>query len=156
MKIIDLLNRIAKGEEVPKKFRYDNNIFVYDKEDKDYVYSNGNVSFFTDYFTDIYHLEDVLMILNDEVEVIEEKEISIYNIDNMKIAGEKAGEVYRRLYEGFKKGWNAPIEEEKEIENIPFDNEMPLTMMEMYHQLEKYNYKINQIIDVMNDMRDKE
>lgn len=82
MKIIDLLNRIANGEEVPKKFRYDNNIFVYDEEDKDYIYSNGNVSFFTDYFTDIYHLEDVLMILNDEVEIIEDEFIDIKEIEN--------------------------------------------------------------------------
>ena len=47
-------------------------------------------------------------------------------------------------------GYIWKFEEEKEIENIPFDNEMTLTMMEMYRQLEKYNYKINELIDAVN------
>ena len=42
------------------------------------------------------------------------------------------------------------IEEEKKIpENLPFKNDMKLTIMEVYHELEKYNYKINEIIDYL-------
>ena len=73
MKLIDLLNKIANGEVAPKKFKYDNEIFIFDDETNDYIYAGGNVSFFTDYFSYIYHLEDILMLLNAEVEIIEEK-----------------------------------------------------------------------------------
>lgn len=111
IRVIDLLNKIAKGEEVPKKFTYNGYLWEYDIKNKMWFYYFGEGK--NHRFDRLFYLN---MLLNDEVEVIEEKE----------------------------------------IENIPFDNEMPLTMMEMYHQLEKYNYKINQIIDVMNDMRDKE
>ena len=111
IRVIDLLNKIAKGEEVPKKIKYNKKVYEYDKEQSDF--SHFNINYYEYFLDDINTIEQ----LNAEVEI---------------------------------------IEEEKEIENIPFDNEMPLTMMEMYHQLEKYNYKINEIIDVINDMRDKE
>ncbi|MBQ8473161.1 MAG: hypothetical protein IJ501_06630 [Bacilli bacterium] len=74
MKIIDLFRKIANGEEAPMKFKYDNHIFIFDDKTNDYIYADGNVSFFTDYFSYIYHLEDILMLLNDEIEIIEEKE----------------------------------------------------------------------------------
>lgn len=110
MKIIELLNKTAKGEEVPKKIKYDGMIFDYQEDTYEYLcYEKNNFS--------LLGYDNPYDMLNDNVEIISEK---------------------------------------KEIENIPFDNEMPLTMMEMYHQLEKYNYKINELIDVINDMRDKE
>ena len=109
MKIIDLLNKIANGEEAPKKIKYDDDIYIH-VDNYCYYCQETNEILSQNIYAEFSRL-------NDEVEIISEK---------------------------------------KEIENIPFDNEMPLTMMEMYHQLEKYNYKINQIIDVMNDMRDKE
>ena len=37
MKIIDLLNKIANGEEVPKKIKYDNEIFKLRDEKDDYA-----------------------------------------------------------------------------------------------------------------------
>lgn len=37
MKIIDLLNKIANGEEVPKKIKYDNVIYVYVRMWEQYV-----------------------------------------------------------------------------------------------------------------------
>ena len=61
MKVIELLNKIANGEEVPKKIKYKNSIFTI-REDKD-DYAND-----TDWFTDKYDFLE----LNDEVEVIEE------------------------------------------------------------------------------------
>ena len=70
MKIIDLLNKIANGEEVPKKIKYNlleknYQILVYDEEEQEYRYENDYNNFCT--FPN-HHL-------NDEVEIIEEKKI---------------------------------------------------------------------------------
>lgn len=65
MTIIDLLNRIANGEELPKKIKYDDKIY----------YMVGN----NDYENYEYDEEPTLMYaignthnMNDEVEIIEE------------------------------------------------------------------------------------
>lgn len=71
IKIIELLNRIANGEEVPKKFVFYNKIFelqVNETSPKNYYYmeEGGNYTFKT-YISDLEtHL------LNREVEIIEE------------------------------------------------------------------------------------
>ena len=65
MKIIDLLNKIANGEEVPKKIRYSSYIFKYtgDKRiQRLYVMENQ----------ENYLLRDFVAQLNSEVEIIEE------------------------------------------------------------------------------------
>jgi len=75
MKVIDLLNKIANGEEVPKKvfyktgaeytggyyWNYDESFRDYIDKAGDYVFNAGN-----------YHVIDML---NMEVEVIEDKKI---------------------------------------------------------------------------------
>ena len=72
MKVIELLNKIANGEEVPKKIRYNNETFTIREEKDDYV-SEKNL------FTDRYSLLD----LNEEVEIIEEdKKIKQITIDD--------------------------------------------------------------------------
>lgn len=74
MKIIDLLNKIANGEEPPKKIKYNKSIYEYYWPDKDYV--SG-----THWLFDEYVIQD---ILNDEVEILE---ITItYNPAGNKIA----------------------------------------------------------------------
>ena len=85
MKVIDLLNKIANGEEVPKRIMYNNIIYTWDivgylhYEDKHY----SERAFLEGYRTD--------MCLNDEVEIIEdtpkedkkiEKMIKLNNISN--------------------------------------------------------------------------
>lgn len=61
MKIIELLNRIADDEEIPKKIMYDDVIYTYD-EYHTYYDDKGNV-LWSDYN---------FLILNDEVKIIEE------------------------------------------------------------------------------------
>ena len=70
MKIIDLLNKIANGEEVPKEIKYNDYIYI----------AKGNaIESFVDYcseedewcFNHYVRYEN----LNDEVEIIEEKKI---------------------------------------------------------------------------------
>ncbi len=74
IKIIDLFNKIANDEEVPKKIKYFGEIYEY-SEDMKFYYQNG-FSMYRDFFTEGN-------CLNDEVEIIEEeKEI------------EKIGKIY--------------------------------------------------------------
>ena len=64
IKIIDLFNKIANNEKVPKKIRYFGEIYEYSEEMKFY-YQNG-FSMYRDFFTEGN-------CLNDEVEIIEEE-----------------------------------------------------------------------------------
>ena len=63
MKVIDLLNKIAKGEEVPNKIKW---------ADDEWSYSNGPSK---NYLTDLEDLFSTIdgSNLNDEIEIIEEK-----------------------------------------------------------------------------------
>ena len=70
MKVIDLLNKIANGEEVPKKIGYDNKIFEFDELEKQYTFHNLDYSVNDDLGLSIDGLK--YMSLNDEVEIIEE------------------------------------------------------------------------------------
>jgi len=77
MKIIDLLNKIANGEEVPKKIIYRNTIFTYYNETKQY-YTNSCIE-----TTLTESLRGYLLNfdrLNDEVEILEEEEKKIPEI----------------------------------------------------------------------------
>lgn len=76
IKVIDLLNMISKGEEVPKKIKVFGGEF-------EFLYQSGDRTYFDydgDYlFSDEYDWENNL---NNEVEIIEEeKEIEKLNLD---------------------------------------------------------------------------
>lgn len=62
MKIIDLLNKIANGEEVPKKIKWQGQIYEYSNFERFY-YQNG-FSMYRDFYTEGN-------CLNDEIEIIE-------------------------------------------------------------------------------------
>lgn len=61
MKVIDLLNMISKGEEVPKKIKYDYNEWEYDENLK--TYYCGTCTLLNKY---------KYIYLNEEVEILEE------------------------------------------------------------------------------------
>ena len=67
MKIIDLLNKIANDEEIPKKIKFNNYIYAY--HDKEHGYCRHNYDCTYICMNAEYHLFD---ILNDEIEIIEE------------------------------------------------------------------------------------
>ena len=74
MKVIDLLNKINKGEEIPKKVKYEDTIFVYDKDRKEYIYELNDWSSETILFKITNeHTHFIQDLLKAEVEVIEEK-----------------------------------------------------------------------------------
>lgn len=71
IKVIDLLNKIANKEEVPKKIKWQDNIYEYDFED-DLGYASARMDFgVRQYLTDDLSL-DTFKDLNDEVEILEE------------------------------------------------------------------------------------
>ena len=74
MKIIDLLNKIANEEEVPKKIKYDKYIYEYQEGSYDWgYYNNGTIKFL---LTELFEsVDNVLSILNYEVEILEEKKV---------------------------------------------------------------------------------
>ena len=63
MRVIDLLNKIANGEEVPKKIKYQGVVFTLEEE----TYYAPNTMYILKDYIKLEELE-----LNDEVEVIEE------------------------------------------------------------------------------------
>ena len=88
IKIIDLLNKIARGEEIPEKIKYHNNIYKYCRNDNRYhqmtkEYPNA----------DMKDLSRVFGLMNfsyldEEAEIIEEdskiEKIEIDNQDRIK------------------------------------------------------------------------
>lgn len=76
IKIKDLFNKIANGEEVPYKIKYDNKDYTYDSEVQDYWDDNYDYL-----FEKFFKEKDTSMILEIEVEILdEEKEDSFTGI----------------------------------------------------------------------------
>lgn len=72
--IIDLLNKIANEEEVPKKINYYGHIYIFNNEYKVYINQVTKSSLGHDYKLD--------KCLNDEVEIIEDNPKKIEELDN--------------------------------------------------------------------------
>ncbi len=69
MKIIDLLNKVANGEKVPKKIKFNEDIYTYHDKEHGYCkhhYDNTYICINSEYY--------LFDILNDEVEIIGEDE----------------------------------------------------------------------------------
>ena len=72
MKIIDLLNEIANGEEVPKKVKFNNEIYTYKPEWKDYADEDEHYGLLVDTIPSTYQ---ITKMLNEEIKIIEDKKI---------------------------------------------------------------------------------
>ena len=71
MKVIDLLNKIANGEEVPKKIKLNGTIFVYQGDDYLYEDKDRNECWlFSENYTNRYNWLECF--LRDEIEIIDE------------------------------------------------------------------------------------
>lgn len=75
MKVIDLINKIANGKELPKKFKFKNNHHTF--ELIKYQVCGVDVMNYKDEEDDylIGSEYELLLILNDELEIIEDKKI---------------------------------------------------------------------------------
>lgn len=69
MKVIDLLNKIANGEEVPKKIKYGGNTYYKDSDGNInfYIEKDGTFNLFLEVINDTNDL-------NNEVEILDEEE----------------------------------------------------------------------------------
>ena len=74
MKVIDLLNKIANGEEVPKKIKFENEVYVLDHEGLDFYALEEGYGLLLEKINDTN-------LLNVEVEIIEEKPKHIEEIN---------------------------------------------------------------------------
>ncbi len=82
IKVIDLLNKIANGEEVPEKVKYCGAEYSYLDHRKDY--KNMKLDFDSCIIDSKYHNLDWL---NDTVEILEEQQdIDIQNIEEIKFS----------------------------------------------------------------------
>lgn len=77
MKIIDILNKINKNEEVPEKIKFEDTIFEYSKENDDYVHKIDEDGWINETLLfKVMNTHFISDLLRTEVEVIEDnKEI---------------------------------------------------------------------------------
>lgn len=84
MKIIDLLVKTSESEDPPKKIKYKNHIWYYDKMTQDYC-RNDTDGLYVYLFQNLFQSETDIFI-NDEVEIIEEnKEIEKLEFEEGKV-----------------------------------------------------------------------
>lgn len=78
IRIIDLLVKIANGEEVPKKIKWHDSVWIRDYENAFYYYEEG---------TDNLFMDDIgsTVCLNKEVEIIEDTPKEDKKIAKLKI-----------------------------------------------------------------------
>ena len=116
MKIIDLLNKIANGEEVPKRIMYNEVVWEYEKHLIDYRSTDNAELLFSDEIVPywvITHLNTEVEILDDEedkdIPLIPDDELYIFKGDskelnyNFKVLAEKINQVVEEFNE-YRKG----------------------------------------------------
>lgn len=156
MKIIDLLVKIANGEEMPKRIIYNNITLEYDEENEDYF----------DYYDDglfEYQFTNRLNFLNDEVEIIIEEP----TIEKLEDRIERAVEFLETQYNTYPNGemrrdalknilqgkivddvYEPFIEDDKKLEKIDF-----MTLNTQKAKNRAMRDAINKIIDEINSTK---
>jgi len=148
IKIIDLLNMISKGEEVPKKIKYENDIYI----------QVDNYCYFCEETNEILsqNIYAEFNRLNDEVEIIEE---------DKKITEEKdkITEAWVNLWEAIKEPLLKVaklVEDNKELklqlENVVEKKDKKIEKIGIIHYSESpteaiLHKKIDEIIDKLNE-----
>lgn len=117
MKIIDLLNNIANGKKVPAKIKFKNNIFRY----------SGCNYYCDEMMTTLFNIYS-LSILNENVEIIEDKKIG--------------------YIEGRIKNWKHYIEDR-------CFRVQPLEDLELNQNEIVIIDKVNELIDKVNELEEK-
>ena len=97
MKVIDLLNKIANGEEVPKKIKFDKYIFELDKLNTNYISEwRRNLTFHLGQCQE-YALNEQVEILDAEYEF---KDIEELNLEQDELVNNKDIRAIDYLFEG--------------------------------------------------------
>ena len=129
MKVIDLLNKIANGEDVPKKIKIKSTIYELDEMETTY-YDEHDMTFMQNYN---------FKILNEEVEIIEEheEELQEHKIPE-KLENEKEFYAYMRYKEN-----------KAEIDKVLYILKA-LNLTE--EKIDNLNNKINEILDYLEEI----
>lgn len=95
MKVIELLNKIANGEEVPKKIKYKDKIYQ-----AEFNASSGKSYYCDDEdITLLLEVIDSVVQLNEEVEIIEEDKKIEHLLNGVDFENLKDNEKFDYLYE---------------------------------------------------------
>lgn len=83
MKVIDLLNKMSNGEEVPKKIKHQYYDYEWNTIDKDYQTRDGEMLLGN--MNIQYHLNDEIILIEDKVDIdnIEELNDTCYDEENI-------------------------------------------------------------------------
>lgn len=86
IKVIDLLNKIANGEEVPEKIKYEDNIYTYFKKTEDYInYADEDEWYGQTLLFAVMLNHKINEILDAKVEIIEkQQDIDIQEIEEIE------------------------------------------------------------------------
>lgn len=151
MKIIDLLNKIANGEEVPKKIKIFGHIFFYTGDKRPQRFYRMDTQ-------DNYLLRDFVYTLDSEVEIIEEETKPLTKQD-LEALGYACGEIRKHFENGWNKSLeNKPFKEDKKIEKldvIPYEkciHEVTHKEKEILLEIRDVQMKFNEIIDILNNL----
>lgn len=101
IKVIDLFNKKANNEKMPKKFKYKNYIFELDDVNEDTIDKEKQVAFTELIQFNLNNLNDEVEILEDNTEEIEELDlIKKENIwDKLSMCEEKINELVKVVNE---------------------------------------------------------
>ena len=106
IKIIELLNKIANGEDLPKRIKIQDYVFELSKDYEHYYYNED---------VEITHLiNHNFSNLNDEVEILEDNTEEIEKKSNFEDMGYEIAQAYFEFYKGIAK---ALTENRKESED---------------------------------------
>ena len=89
MKVIELLNKIANGEEVPKKIKYKSLECKYDEELEDY-FAKDDYDNFENLFECLFEGGKLSEFGNDEIEIIEEDK----KIEKLRLSAYAGGTLF--------------------------------------------------------------
>lgn len=153
VKIIELIDRLANGEEMPLIIRGRlDTLYIYDNLKKDYIGPDGEL-----FFAKLMSYRD--KCLNDEIEILNSTYIDAvkkFN-DAFNKAFKPVKEVISGIYDGLQKYANE-IEEDKDIPLIP-DDELYVfkgDSRELNYNFKVLKEKINQVVEEFNEYRKEE
>ena len=152
MKVIDLLNKIANGEEVPKMIKYDTLNYMF--RNYDYKEMHGEL---IDEQTSFMERIDFYK-LNDEVEIIEEeKKTKPLTKKDIEALGYACGEIRKCFINGWTKSLETkPLEGQKKIpEKLDLILDEQFTNDELQAYIYETQEKVNQVIDYLKSKGDE-
>lgn len=148
MKIIELLNKIANGEEMPNRVRFNN--VIWNK-----VYGEKNIFYKDEYDKDLFiyfFRKNLDFTLNDEIEIMEEeKKTKPLTKKDIEALGYACGEIRKCFINGWTKSLETkPLEGQKKIpEKLDLILDEQFTNDELQAYIYETQEKVNQVIDYL-------